>query len=205
MVGLAALSALLSGCGFRLDMHIQPKLKTYRESDFWGDARSARPLVEGTVARGDLRADEYFYTGKLNGQDGTMMPFPVTKEVLQRGQQRFNIYCSPCHNATGDGNGMIVQRGYQKPPSYTKPDLLNAPIGHFYDVISHGYGKMPDYAAQVTPTDRWNIAAYIRVLQLSQHAPANLVPAGTQMLTDAQASAAASQGATTAEQGTEKK
>jgi len=205
MVGMAALSAILSGCGFRLDMHVQPKLKTYRESDFWGDSRSARPLVEGTVARGELRQDEYFYTGKLNGQDGTQMPFAVTKEVLQRGQQRFNVYCSPCHNYTGDGNGMIVQRGYQRPPAYTEPRLLNAPIGHFYDVISHGYGKMPDYAAQVTPTDRWNIAAYIRVLQLSQHAPASMVPAGTQMLTDEQATAQASQGVMTAEQGTEKK
>jgi len=204
--GIAALSGVMSGCiGFRLDMHIQPKLKTYRESDFWGDHRSARPLVEGTVARGDLRADTYYYTGKINGEPGNVMPFPVTREVLERGQQRFNIYCSPCHNYTGQGDGMIVQRGYQRPPSYTDPRLLNAPIGHFYDVISHGYGKMPDYAAQVTPTDRWNIAAYIRVLQLSQHAPASAVPPGTEMLTDAQATAAASRNVATAEQGTEKK
>ena len=206
IAGVAALSGVMSGCiGFRLDMHIQPKLKTYRESDFWGDGRSARPLVEGTVARGDLRADTYYYTGKVNGEPGNMMPFPVTKEVLARGQQRFNIYCTPCHNYTGDGNGMIVQRGYQRPPSYTDPKLLNMPIGHFYDVISHGYGKMPDYAAQVTPADRWNIAAYIRVLQLSQHAPASAVPAGTEMLTDEQATAMASKNVATAEQGTEKK
>lgn len=166
-------------------MHIQPKLKTLRKSSFFGDERSERPLVEGTVARGELRQDTYFYTGKINDQDGTYMPFPVTKEVLERGQQRFNIYCSPCHSYVGDGNGMIVQRGYQRPPSYTDPRLMNAPIGHFYDVISHGYGKMPDYAAQVAPRDRWNIAAYIRALQLSQHAPANLVPPGTQMVQDA--------------------
>jgi len=196
----------MSGCiGLRLDMQVQPKLKALRESDFWGDSRSARPLVEGTVARGALRADSYFYTGKIGDQPGNQMPFPVTRQVLERGQQRFNIYCSPCHNYTGDGNGMIVQRGYQRPPGYTDPRLLGEPIGHFYDVISHGYGKMPDYAAQVTPTDRWNIAAYIRVLQLSQHAPAAMVPPGTQMLTDAQATASASKGVATAEQGTEKK
>jgi len=165
-------------------MHIQPKLKTLRESDFWGDDRGSRPLVEGTVARGTLREDTYFYTGKINGQDGDVMPFPVTKEVLARGQQRFNIYCTPCHSYVGDGNGMIVQRGYQRPPSYTDPRLMAEPIGHFYDVISHGYGKMPDYAAQVAPQDRWNIAAYIRALQLSQHAPVSLVPAGTQIQHD---------------------
>ena len=178
-VTLAAV--LLAGCSFRLDMHIQPKIKTLRQNDFWGDERGSRPLVEGTVARGELRDDTYFYTGKINDQPGTVMPFPVTKEVLERGQQRFNIYCSPCHGYVGDGNGMIVQRGYQHPPSYAEPRLLNSPIGHFYDVISHGYGKMPDYAAQVAPRDRWNIAAYIRALQLSQHAPVSDVPAGVQI------------------------
>ncbi len=162
-------------------MHVQPKIKTYRESDFWSDQRGSRPLVEGTVARGELREDAYFYTGKNGDQEGTVMPFPVTKEVLERGQQRFNIYCTPCHSYVGDGNGMIVQRGFQRPPSYMEPRLLNAPIGHFYDVITHGYGKMPDYAAQVAPVDRWKIAAYIRALQLSQHAPIADVPAGTQI------------------------
>lgn len=175
----------LAGCGVRLDMHVQPKYKTLRESDFFADQRDSRPLLDGTVARGELREDTYFYTGKMNGQDGTEMPFPVTKEVLERGQQRFNVYCSPCHSYVGDGNGMIVQRGYQRPPSYTEPRLLQAPIGHFYDVISHGYGKMPDYGAQVAPRDRWAIAAYIRALQLSQHAPANLVPPGAKMVDDA--------------------
>jgi len=188
VVGAGIFSAmLLSGCGVRLDMHVQPKLKTYRESDFWNDRRSERPPIDGTVARGELREDSYFYTGKIGDQDGNYMPFPVTREVLQRGQQRFNIYCSPCHSYVGDGNGMIVQRGFQRPPSYTDPRLLSAPLGHFYDVISHGYGRMPDYAAQVAPHDRWAIVAYIRALQLSQHAAASMVPPGTEMLTDQQA------------------
>ena len=170
--GLLLLGTLsLTGCGLRLDMHVQPKLKPLRESEFWGDSRGSRPLVENTVARGDLREDTYFYTGMINGKEGDQMPFPVTEQVLKRGQERFNIYCTPCHSRTGDGNGMIVQRGFRRPPSYQDPRLLSAPIGHFYDVISNGFGAMPDYAAQVTPHDRWAIAAYIRALQLSQHAP----------------------------------
>ncbi len=180
-VGTILLTGVLTACGIRLDMHVQPKLKPLRESDFFGDGRGSRPLPAGTVARGELQEDAYFYTGKVNGAPGDVMPFPVTKEVLERGRQRFNIYCSPCHSEVGNGNGMIVQRGYQRPPSYTDPRLLSSPIGHFYDVITHGYGRMPDYAAQVAPVDRWNIAAYIRVLQLSQNAPATMVPAGTQM------------------------
>jgi cytochrome c553 len=161
----------LAGCGVRLDMHVQPKLKPLRESNFWGDDRGSRPLVENTVARGELREDTYYYTGKIDGKEGDQMPFPATQEVLKRGQERFNIYCTPCHSRTGDGNGMIVQRGFRRPPAYTDPRLLSVPIGHFYDVISNGYGVMPDYAAQVTPHDRWAIAAYIRALQMSQHAP----------------------------------
>lgn len=168
---------MLAGC--RLDMHVQPKIKTYRESDFWGDKRGSRPLVEGTVPRGELRADSYYYTGMLNGKEGNEMPFPVTEEVLKRGQERYNIYCTPCHSYTGDGNGMIVQRGYRRPPSYLDPKVLNAGIGHYYDVMSNGFGAMPDYAAQVTPHDRWAIAAYIRVLQYSQHAPASMIAGKT--------------------------
>jgi cbb3-type cytochrome c oxidase subunit III len=159
--------ALLAGC--RLDMHIQPKLKPLRQSDFFADGRGSRPLLAGTIARGQLRDDSYFYSGMVNGKEGDQMPIPVTRELLDRGQERFNIYCAPCHNRTGDGMGMIVQRGYRRPPSYQDPKLLNAPIGHFYDVITNGFGAMPDYAAQVAPHDRWAIAAYIRALQLSQH------------------------------------
>jgi mono/diheme cytochrome c family protein len=172
---------LLAGCGVRLDMHVQPKMKPLRQSDFFADGRGSRPLIPGTIARGQLREDAYFYTGMVNGREGDFMPVPVTKELLERGQERFNIYCAPCHSRTGDGQGMIVQRGYRRPPSYHDPKLLNAPLGHFYDVISNGFGAMPDYAAQVAPHDRWAIVAYIRALQLSQHAPASLVPAGTQM------------------------
>jgi mono/diheme cytochrome c family protein len=166
---------VLVGCGVRLDMHIQPKLRPLRESDFFADRRGSRPLVPNTVARGELRDDRYYYTGMVNGKEGEVMPFAVTEEVLKRGQERFNIYCTPCHSKTGDGNGMIVQRGYRRPPSYYDPKLMNAPIGHFYDVMTNGFGAMPDYAAQVEPHDRWAIAAYIRALQLSQHAPASLM------------------------------
>jgi hypothetical protein len=173
---------LLPGCnGVRLDMHVQPKIKPLRQSDFFSDGRGSRPLIPGTVARGELREDTYFYTGMIGGKEGDVMPFPVTQDVLVRGQQRFNIYCTPCHSRLGDGNGMIVQRGYRRPPSFHDPKLLNAPLGHFYDVMTNGFGAMPDYAAQVSPRDRWNITAYIRALQLSQHATAAMVPAGVQI------------------------
>ncbi len=164
--------SLLAGC--RLDMHVQPKYKPLRESDFFADKRASRDLPANTIARGQLREDTYFYSGMINGKEGDVLPFPVTEEVLRRGQNRYSIYCTPCHSETGDGNGMIVQRGYRRPPSYLDPKLLNAPIGHFYDVMTNGFGAMPDYAAQVTPHDRWAIAAYIRALQLSQHAPASM-------------------------------
>jgi mono/diheme cytochrome c family protein len=180
LAGAAVLGCVvLAGCGVRLDMHIQPKLKPLRESNFWGDERGSRPLLPNTIARGELREDTYFYTGMVNGKEGDVMPFAVTEEVLKRGQERYNIYCTPCHSRTGDGNGMIVQRGYRRPPSYTDPKLLNKPIGHFFDVMTNGFGVMPDYAAQVDPHDRWAIAAYIRVLQFSQHAPAALVAGKT--------------------------
>ncbi len=145
------------------------------------DQRSARPIIAGTVARGHLDADTYFYTGKIGSNDGDYLPFPVTAEVLARGQQRFNIYCSPCHGELGDGNGMIVQRGYKHPPSYHIERLRKAPIGYFFDVMTNGFGAMPDYSQQVQPADRWAIAAYIRALQLSQHATEADVPAGTQI------------------------
>lgn len=176
---VVALLILLSSC--REDMQNQPRFKPLRRSDFFEDGRSSRPLVPGTVARGDLREDSYFYTGMANGQPGNYMPFPVTEEVLDRGRERYNIYCAPCHSRTGDGNGMIVQRGYRRPPSYHTDRLRSLPLGHFYDVITNGFGSMPDYAAQVQPGDRWAIAAYIRALQLSQQAPRNLVPAGRQL------------------------
>ena len=173
---------LLAGC--RSDMQNQPYYRPLHESDFYADKRSERPLITGTVARDHLNADTYFYTGKIGKEDGTYMPFPATAEVLRRGQQRFNIYCSPCHGEAGDGNGMIVQRGLKHPPSYHNERLRKAPIGYFFDVMTNGFGAMLDYSQQVKPEDRWAIAAYIRALQLSQNATRDDVPAG-QSIADA--------------------
>ena len=160
-------------------MHDQPKFIPLRMSDFYADKRSARPIMEGTVARGQLKDDTYFYTGKIGNQEGDVMPFPVTADVLARGQQRYNIYCTPCHSEIGDGHGMIVQRGYRPPPSYHTDRLRKAPIGHFFDVITNGFGAMPDYATQIPVADRWAISAYIRALQLSQNAQQSDLPAGS--------------------------
>jgi len=173
---------LLAGC--RSDMQNQPYKRPLQESDFYADRRSARPLVEGTVARGDLRADTYFYTGKIGKDDGNYMPFAVTPEVMARGQQRFNIYCSPCHGEAGDGNGMIVQRGLKRPPSYHNERLRKAPIGYFFDVMTNGFGVMLDYSQQVSPQDRWAIAAYIRALQLSQGATQADVASGQKIASE---------------------
>lgn len=160
-------------------MHDQPKYIPLRESDFFGDQRSERPLPLGVVARGNLREDAYLYTGKINGVPGTVFPFPITMEDLKRGQNRFNIYCTPCHSPIGDGRGVVVQRGYKQPPAYTDPKVMQTGVGHYFDVMTNGYGAMPDYAAQISVEDRWRIAAYVRVLQLSQHATLNEVPAET--------------------------
>jgi mono/diheme cytochrome c family protein len=176
---LATTILLLAGC--REDMQLQPYYRPLRESDFYADRRSERPIIAGTVARGHLNADTYFYTGKVGNNDGDYLPFPATADVMARGQQRFNIYCAPCHSELGDGNGMIVQRGYKRPPSYHSERLRKAPIGYFFDVMTNGFGAMPDYASQIPPKDRWAIAAYIRALQLSQNAtPADVSP-GTQI------------------------
>ena len=161
----------------RQDMHDQPKYIPLRESAFFGDQRSARPIVAGTVARGQLREDALLYTGKIDGKDADIFPFAVDDRVMARGQERFNIYCSPCHGRTGQGDGMIVRRGYRRPPTFHQDRLRDAPVGHFFDVITAGFGAMPDYAAQVRPEDRWAIIAYVRALQLSEHATAADVPA----------------------------
>jgi mono/diheme cytochrome c family protein len=168
------LGVFVSGC--RQDMHDQPKYVPLRESTFFADDRSARPLVAGTVPRGQLREDTLLYTGKVNGADATVFPSPIDERTLRRGQERFDIYCSPCHARTGEGDGMVVRRGYRRPPSYHDDRLRNAPIGHFFDVMTNGFGAMPDYAAQLRVEDRWAIAAYIRALQLSMHATLNDVP-----------------------------
>jgi mono/diheme cytochrome c family protein len=159
---------LLASC--REDMQNQPKFIPLRENTFYRDDRSARPLIEGTVARGQLEDDPLLYTGKVNGEEADQFPFPITEKDLARGRERFNIYCSPCHSQLGDGNGMIVQRGFKKPPSYFDPRLMKAPVGHFFNVMTYGRGAMADYSAQVPVADRWRIAAYIRALQLSQTA-----------------------------------
>jgi mono/diheme cytochrome c family protein len=174
-VGLLAI-LVLAGC--RQDMHDQPRFKPLAMSDFYTDLRSARPPVEGTVARGQLHEDSYFFTGKIGSNPGDYLPFPATREVLERGQQRFNIYCAPCHSRMGDGNGMIVQRGFKQPPSYHIERLEKAPLGYFFDVMTNGFGAMPSYAGQIPERDRWCIVAYIRALQLSQHASTADVPAG---------------------------
>ncbi len=177
LVTLGAL--LLAGC--RQDMHDQPRFKPLAKSDFYADLRSARPPVEGTVARGQLHEDPYFYTGMIGGSStpGDYLPFPITAEVLARGRERFNIYCAPCHSRLGDGNGIVPSRGFpRKPPSYHIERLRKAPLGYFFDVITHGFGIMPDYASQIPFRDRWAIVAYIRALQLSQNASASDVPAG---------------------------
>ncbi len=168
--------SLLGAC--RQDMHNQPKYRGLRASEFFADGSSARPLVEGTIARGTLQDDEAFFTGKVDKVTVKELPFPVDEAVLNRGQERFNIYCSPCHDRTGSGNGLVVQRGYRQPPSYHIDRLRQADVGHFFDVITNGFGVMPDYKAQIAPRDRWAIVAYIRALQLSQHAAASDVPGG---------------------------
>jgi len=160
-------------------MHVQPRQNPLSRSDFYPDQRSARPPVEGTVARGQLHEDTYFYTGKIGNNPGDVMPFPVTKEVMDRGRERYNVYCSPCHSMLGDGNGIVPSRGFsRKPPSYHSDRLMKVPLGYFFDVMTNGYGIMQDYSAQVSPRDRWCIAAYIRALQLSQNATMNDVPQG---------------------------
>lgn len=172
VTGLGAMTAMLVLAGCRQDMHDEPKFFPQRGTSFYADGRSVRPQVENTVARGQLHDDAYFYTGLNNGVEGNTYPFPVTMDVLQRGQERYNIYCTPCHSRVGNGEGMIVQRGYRPAGDFHTERLRNAPLGHFFAVMTNGYGAMPDYAAQVTPADRWAIVAYIRALQLSQNATA---------------------------------
>lgn len=165
---------LVAGC--RQDMHDQPRYEPLEASTFFEDGRASRPLVTGTVARGQARTDTHLYTGKVNGKLAETLPFAVSQALLERGRERYEIYCVPCHDRTGNGQGIVVQRGFRRPPSLHIDRLRAAPIGHFFDVISNGLGAMMDYAAQVPPQDRWAIAMYIRALQLSQHASLADVP-----------------------------
>jgi mono/diheme cytochrome c family protein len=165
-------------------MQDQPRMKPMRADGLLGDGVPPRAPVPMTISREDV-GTTYFNTGFIGNQPGNYIPFRVDRAVLERGRERFDIYCAPCHARTGDGNGMVVQRGYTRPPSYHTDRLRNAPLGHFFDVITNGFGAMPDYAAQIKPRDRWAIAAYIRVLQFSQNAPASLLPAGSTLPTSA--------------------
>jgi len=180
---LAGLTAMMLVAGCRQDMQNQPKLIPQRGSEMFADHRGARPQVVNTVARGQLHEDSYFYTGVTQGANGyreeqNLMPFPVTVEVLKRGQERFNIYCTPCHSRVGNGLGAIVDRGYKPAANLHDQVRLAQPVSHYFYVMTNGYGAMPDYSAQLTPEDRWAVAAYIRALQLSQSATAADVPQG---------------------------
>ncbi len=183
---LALAAGMLLAAGCRQDMHNQPKFIPQRGTSFFVDHRSARPQVENTVARGALHEDSYFYTGTVLGANGyreekDLLPFPATMTVLEKGQERFNIYCTPCHSRVGNGLGAIVQRGY-KPAGNLNDEVRRAqPLSHYFYVMTHGYGAMPDYSAQLTPEERWTVAAYIRALQLSQNATEKDVATGAKI------------------------
>src|SRR5271155_341001 len=194
VVCLGMFAMLLFGC--RLDMHVQPKYLPYEPTDFFGDGRSERQPVPGTVARGQLRLDELMFTGRENGVVVDKFPFPITRADLDRGRERYNVYCTPCHDYTGTGQGMIVQRGFPQPPSYHIQRLRDAPAGHFYEVITNGFGAMYSFAARVEPADRWRIAAYIRVLQLSRNAKMDDVPESQRQALTQQSAAQASEKST---------
>ena len=164
--------------GCRQDMHDQPRYKPLAESDFFGDRRSARPQVEGTVARGDLRENTPRNTGRTGNVLVSTNPLPLSRALVQRGQDRYRIFCTPCHGYAGRGDGLIVQRGYRRPASFHDPRLQGEPDGYFFDVMTNGFGAMPDYAAQISVDDRWAIVAYVRALQLSENATLKDVPSG---------------------------
>ena len=198
---LALFAALMFAAGCRQDMHDTPRYEAFEASSTFADNRASRNAPAGTVARGWLRDDEALYTGKINGQTVDQFPFPIGHEELARGQQRFNIYCTPCHGRVGDGNGMVVQRGLRQAASFHQDRLRQEKVGYFYDVITNGFGAMPDYATQIPVRDRWLIVAYVRTLQLSQHAAVDDVPADRRSGLDAAAepgAATAGQGAATA-------
>ena len=174
-IAIAATCLFLAAC--RQDMHDAPSYRPLKATEFFADGQSARLPVVNTVSRGQLREDDHLNTGKVNGQLVHEFPMPVTAAVMARGRERYTVFCSPCHAATGNGLGMIVQRGFRQPPSYHEERLRNAPVGYFFDVMTNGFGAMQDYASQVPVADRWAIAAYIRALQLSQQATIDDVPA----------------------------
>lgn len=185
-LALAWFAIMLMQAGCRKDMQEQPRQGEPQESSLFADQRGARPQPAHTVARGEVQEDSFFSTGILEGENGyrvelNVMPYAVTMEMLERGQERFNIYCAPCHSRVGNGMGEVVRRGY-KPAANLQDQVRQAqPVSHYYYVITHGYGNMPDYAAQIAPADRWAIAAYVRALQLSQNATMQDLPQGAQV------------------------
>jgi Cytochrome C oxidase, cbb3-type, subunit III len=170
-VCVATLAVLTGGCQIRQDMADQPKNRPLSPSPFFSDGRSERPLLENTVARGSIAEDDLFVPKESNA-----FPLPLTPELLKRGQERYKIFCTPCHGIQGDGNGMVSMRGMKHPPSYHDARLLAVPNGYIYDVITNGFGGMLSYSAQIPPSDRWAIIAYVRALQLSRHAPVSDLP-----------------------------
>ncbi|HEU6448096.1 MAG TPA: cytochrome c [Verrucomicrobiae bacterium] len=171
---LSSMLVVTSGC--RRDMFVQPKSDPLAANNFFSDDAASRPIPPHTVSRDNSETDTPFYTG-MNGTNLVAeFPIKITRQILERGRQRYDIYCEPCHGITGDGNGIVVARGFPQPPSYHIKRLREAPVGHFFDVITHGYGAMYSYAQRVEPEDRWAIAAYIRALQLSGYATTNDVP-----------------------------
>jgi len=171
---LVALAA--TGVACRQDMHDQPRYEPYEKSSFFRDGRSMRPQVEGTVARGELFADDHLYRGKIDGDLAETYPFEITREILERGRERFGIYCAPCHDETGSGNGIVVQRGMKRPESFHSDRLVDSPPGYFFDVITNGFGVMYDYADRVPAADRWAIAAFVQTLQRARRATLDDVP-----------------------------
>jgi cytochrome c1 len=173
-VMLAAFGIALAGCNeelLRQDMANQPKYRPQTPSDFFADGRSERPLIDNTVARGSIEND-----GLIVPKDSNAFPLPVNEALLERGEARYKIYCTPCHGLQGDGNGMIVDRGMKRPPSYHIDRLRQAPNGYYYDVITNGFGSMYSYSAQIPPKDRWAVIAYVRALQLSRNVKASDLP-----------------------------
>lgn len=180
----AAASVALSGCELRQRMYDQPKYEAHEATTFYADGLTSRAPIEGTVARGQLMLDEHLYTGKIDGAFASTLPAAVEfgKPLLERGRERYDIYCSPCHARTGEGNGMIVQRGLKRPPSFHDDRLREAALGYYFDVMTNGFGAMFSYASRIPVEDRWAIAAYVRALQFSQNAPLDELPAQDQGL-----------------------
>ena len=180
LLGAVLLLIGTAGCELRQAMYDQEKYEPLEASAFFADGMSFRSQVDGTVAQGQLMLDEHFYQGKIQGQLAATLPMAVDRQLLERGRERFNIFCSPCHDKTGSGNGMIVQRGLKQPPSYHQERLREVPVGHFFDVMTNGFGVMYSYASRIPVADRWAIVAYIKVLQLSQNLEFDQLPAEDQ-------------------------